>query len=95
MISLPDSTTDLGPLCFNPDFSSDPIHLQSVSDQPSGPGCPGCFSRARGPLARALARFWSSGDAQNAIATSPANTAALPTLPNPLGWMTYWKSGVT
>ena len=26
MISLPESTTDLGPLCFNPDFSSDPIH---------------------------------------------------------------------
>jgi hypothetical protein len=25
MISLPDSTTGLGPLCFNPDFSSDPI----------------------------------------------------------------------
>jgi len=26
MISLPESTTGLGPLCFNPDFSSDPIH---------------------------------------------------------------------
>ena len=25
MISLPESDTDLGPLCFNPDFSSDPI----------------------------------------------------------------------
>ena len=25
MISLPDSTTGLGPLCFNPDLSSDPI----------------------------------------------------------------------
>ena len=26
MISLPESTTDLGPLCFNPDFSTDPVH---------------------------------------------------------------------
>ena len=26
MISLPDSVTSLGPLCLNPDFSSDPIH---------------------------------------------------------------------
>jgi len=26
MISLPESTTGLGPLCFNPDLSSDPIH---------------------------------------------------------------------
>jgi hypothetical protein len=26
MISLPDSVTALGPLCLNPDFSSDPIH---------------------------------------------------------------------
>jgi hypothetical protein len=26
MISLPESTTGLGPLCFNPDFSSDPVH---------------------------------------------------------------------
>jgi hypothetical protein len=34
--------------------------LQSVSDQPSGPGCPARFSRARGPLACALARFGSS-----------------------------------
>src|SRR4029453_7945004 len=27
MISLPESTSGLGPLCFNPDFSSDPIHF--------------------------------------------------------------------
>jgi hypothetical protein len=26
MISLPESSTELGPLCFNPDFSSDPVH---------------------------------------------------------------------
>ena len=26
MISVPDSVTALGPLCLNPDFSSDPIH---------------------------------------------------------------------
>ncbi len=26
MISLPESSTKLGPLCFNPDFSSDPVH---------------------------------------------------------------------
>ena len=25
MISLPEVATDLGPLCFNPDFSSDPV----------------------------------------------------------------------
>ena len=25
MISLPEAATDLGPLCFNPDFSSDPV----------------------------------------------------------------------
>jgi hypothetical protein len=26
MISLPDPVTSLGPLCFNPDLSSDPVH---------------------------------------------------------------------
>jgi hypothetical protein len=26
MISLPDAVTSLGPLCFNPDLSSDPVH---------------------------------------------------------------------